>query len=158
VVVFYQNEKGQEQDTIKNVIGIILSGDPKLGIAGIRLDPARVHKGEDFTLSVQLENLGAGDAKSVKAKIGSRSDFLGTISANDIGSAIFDLHADSDGTYKMPLEVNYTDKSGNAFNLSDEVTIFVHPESDRTALYAALVAIPAVLVLYIWRKKKSAKK
>jgi len=158
VVVFYQDERGSEQTEIKNVIGVILGGSPKLGIAGVRLDPTRVHKGNDFTLSVQLENLGTGDAKSVKAKLGSRSDFLGTISASDIGSAIFDLHADSDGTYKMPIEVNYTDESGTAFTFNDEVTIFVHPESDMTALYVAPAVILAVLALYIWRKKRRALK
>lgn len=158
VIIYYQNEKGQEQTEIKDVIGVMLGGTPKLGISGIRLDPTRVYKGNDFTLSVQLENLGTGDAKSVKAVLENRSDFLGTISANDIGSAIFDLHAGSDGNYKMPIEVNYTDTSGNTFTFNDEVTIFIHPEADRTAIYAAPVVIVAILALYMWRRKKSIKK
>ncbi|MBI4361633.1 MAG: hypothetical protein HY558_00505, partial [Euryarchaeota archaeon] len=154
ITIQYQNERGDNQEPVKNVVGILLGGGPHLDVAGTRLDPQRVFRGEDYTLSVQLENQGAGEARGVRAQLlpnaaaggvppggGERVDFLGTLRAGDVASAIFDLRATEAGLLRHPLEVSYRDEAGNNYTLRETIPLEVRPAEERSILLAAPAAL-----------------
>ena len=142
-------------------------GDIDMEIAGISTSPAKIYPGTDFTLSVQLENIGTQDAKSVMASVsnsegfvGEFSSFVGKIESDDVSSAIFDLTATptiTPGDHQFTLEVIYTDESGEEFSETKTFNVYVDEPAKRstTRTIAALLVV-AVVGVVLWRRRKAA--
>lgn len=154
--VKYIVEKSVEVQTQQNAIGVVVGGKPNLVISDVRTDPSRVEEDSAFTLSLQVENVGKGDAKSVKTYVDGHVDFLGTIKMGDVGSGIFDLKAGKSGTQKFNVTITYTDSDGNEYMSNETISIMVH-EKSPTAIIGGGVAAAFLLLLFIyWRRRKVA--
>jgi hypothetical protein len=142
-------------------------GDIDLEIAGISTSPAKIKPGTDFTLSVQLENIGTQDAKSVMASVsnsegfvGEFSSFVGKIESDDVSSGIFDLTAIptvAPGDHQFNMEVIFTDEKGEEFSETKTFNVYVDKPAGRSAagtIVPLLVVVAVVVVL--WRRRKAA--
>ncbi len=159
----YIDERGVEEVAEKKFqIFVLERSEIKIEIAGITSSPAKIRPGDDFTLSIQLENVGKQDAKSVKAVIepvegftGERTSFLGSLKVDDLSTAIFEMGTKENlkpGAYDFNLVVTYTDELGRE---SDEKMTFqmLIDKSPRKPLYYAVGVVIVLLVsLYGWRK------
>jgi hypothetical protein len=142
-------------------------GDIDLEIAGISTSPAKIHPGTDFTLSVQLENIGTQDAKSVMASVsnsegfvGEFSSFVGKIESDDVSSGIFDLTATpmaAPGDHEFKMDIIFTDEKGDEFSETKTFNVYVDEPAKRstTGTMAALFVV-AVVVVVLWRRRKAA--
>ena len=142
-------------------------GDIDLEIAGISTSPAKIYPGTDFTLSVQLENIGTQDAKSVMVAVsnsegfvGEFSSFVGKIESDDVSSGIFDLTATpsaTPGDHQFNLEVIFTDEKGEEFSETKTFNVYVDEPAKRstTGTIAALLVV-VVVVVVLWRRRKAA--
>lgn len=161
ILINYQDETGEERPEVNDVIGINLKGEPKLDIARIRYDVETIHEDMRFILSVQIENIGTGDATSVVVKMGNDSDSLGTITAGDIGTAIFDLRIDKAGLTIIPINLTYADADGSSLSALGEVTLNIHPKKRMINVpgFEALYAVSALLGIFVTssylRKRKN---
>ncbi len=143
------------------------SGDIDLEIAGVSTSPAKIYPGTDFTLSIQLENIGTQDAKSVMAAIsnsegftGEFSSFIGKIEEDDVSSGIFDLTATpaiAAGDHEFNLEIIYTDERGQESSEIKTFNVYIdEPGNGSLAGKLAFVLILGAVALVIWRRRKAA--
>jgi hypothetical protein len=142
-------------------------GDIDLEIAGISTSPAKLYPGTDFTLSVQLENIGTQDAKSVMATIsdskgfvGEFSSFIGKIEQDDVSSGIFDLTATSTvrpGNHEFEIKIIFTDETGTGFSKTKTFNVYVDEKPKGSLIRTiAVVLIVAVIAVVVWRRRKAA--
>lgn len=138
-------------------------GEINIEIGGVSTSPARIYPGTDFTLSVQLENIGKQDAKSVKAEIepipeltGEYSSFVGKIEIDDVSSGIFDLTVAKNakpGLYNLKMLVTHTDEAGKEYTKIKNLPIYI---DSPTRSYGVISLIVFVLLagggVYLWRK------
>lgn len=139
-------------------------GEVNLEIAGVSTSPSKIYPGDDFTLSVQLENIGTQDAKSVKAEllpleefVGEYSSFIGKIEEDDVSSGIFDMRVAKKakpGSYDFVMKVTYTDVMGTEFVEEKHFSIFVDRAPRKYSRYlAALGVVILLLAVYLWRRR-----
>jgi hypothetical protein len=142
-------------------------GDIDLEIAGISTSPAKIYPGTDFTLSVQLENIGTQNAKSVMVTIynsegfvGEFSSFIGKIEEDDVSSGIFDLTATptaTPGDHQFNMDIVFTDEAGDEFSETKTFNVYVD-EAPKRSLIKTVVAVLIVvgIAVVIWRRRKAA--
>ncbi|MEE8401311.1 MAG: hypothetical protein V3R86_04090 [Candidatus Hydrothermarchaeaceae archaeon] len=169
VILMRYMDEDDTSTTVEKPFRIYISdrGDIDLEIAGISTSPAKIYPKTDFTLSVQLENIGTQDAKSVMATIsnsegfvGEFSSFVGKIEQDDISSGIFDLTATKKalpGNHKFKMDILFTDVNGDEFKETKTFNIYVDKPRGGS-LYSRLAAflIIAVTAVVIWRRRKAA--
>lgn len=155
-------EYGDNEITENAVVNV--KGKPDVRIAGIQIDEDSISEGQQFTLSLQLENVGTGDARSVKAEIvsdnvsGMEESYIGTIEVEDTGTAIFDLRDYNLGKRNIELSIIYEDEYGNIqedVRVSTGYTVKEIPP-DYTIFIVAIIAFFFIIYLIYrkWRKKK----
>jgi hypothetical protein len=142
-------------------------GDIDLEIAGISTSPAKLYPGTDFTLSVQLENIGTQDAKSVMATVsnsegfvGEFSSFVGKIESDDVSSGIFDLTATqmaTPGDHEFKIKIEFTDVKGEVFSEDKIFNVYVDEPVKRSAASTVIILlVVAVVAVILWRRRKAA--
>jgi hypothetical protein len=157
MLIFYQNNNGEEQPEVKDVVGIELKARPILGIAGITLDPDRVHEGEDYTLTIHIENIGAGKARSVRVILNDDIEILGTISPEDVETAIFYLTGTKAGKHSLPLAIGFSDEDGEPIEVMENIDLDVYPAGGVNVYY---IVIPLVIIgviilaVFLWRRRR----
>jgi hypothetical protein len=165
--IAYQDGGGPKEVEEEFTVFVSTRGDIDLEIAGISTSPAKIYPGTDFTLSVQLENIGTQDAKSVMATIsnsegfvGEFSSFIGKIEVDDVSSGIFDLTATpsvTPGDHPFTMEVVFTDEKGEEFTDTKTFTVFVdEPRKRSPAGTIALVLAVVIVAAIIWRRRRAA--
>jgi hypothetical protein len=130
----------------------------------MEIDEDEIYEGDLFSLSLQLENIGTGDAKSVKAEIisnnvtGMKESYIGTIDVEDTGTAIFDLRDYNPGKRELTLKVTYEDEYGNP---QDDLTVSttyvikeIPPDYSGYFIAVFVVIVIAYLIYRRWKKKK----
>ncbi|MFQ6136705.1 MAG: COG1361 S-layer family protein, partial [Candidatus Hydrothermarchaeales archaeon] len=162
----YEDENGMEHSGEKTFdIFVNKRGSITLEIAGVSTSPTKVYPGSDFTLSIQLENTGTQDAKSVKAEIsppeqfiGERLSFIGEIEQDDVSSGIFDLRISKKtkpGSYDIPMKIVYSDEVGTEYTKEKYFGIFVDKKPRRSLVIPIIVgAIISIAVVYFWRRRR----
>lgn len=161
-------DKDGVSGTIKRPFKVFVSerGDINLEIAGISTSPTKIYPGTDFTLSIQLENIGTQDAKSVMATIsnsegfvGEFSSFIGKIEADDVSSGIFDLTALSTvapGDHEFKMDILFTDENGDPSSRTKTFKVYVDkPKEGSPTGKLAAVLIVLVIVVVLWRRRKA---
>lgn len=132
-----------------------------LDVAGVYTSPQKLGEGEDFKLSLQIENSGKQDAKAVSIKLllpegfeGKSNYFIGTLESGDSATATFELKAGSSGNHVIKAEISYMDSAFKKHEVTKEFTLYVFPK-DYTAILAALGAAVAIAAVWFfkWRKK-----
>ncbi|MEE8358836.1 MAG: CARDB domain-containing protein [Candidatus Hydrothermarchaeales archaeon] len=161
----YKDENGAPYSVEKNfTLFVHKRGDIALSIAGLSTSPTTVYPGSKFTLSIQLENTGTQDAKSVKIDvtlpkefIGERSSFVGEIEQDDVSSGIFDLRLlpkANSGSYDVNMKVRYSDEKGAEFADDMSFTLFVDeaPKNRKGTIIILLLVIG--VSYYLWKKRR----
>ncbi|MFQ5975646.1 MAG: COG1361 S-layer family protein [Candidatus Hydrothermarchaeales archaeon] len=162
----YKDENGAPYSLEKNFdLFVHKRGDIALSIAGLSTSPTTVAPGTKFTLSIQLENTGTQDAKSVKIDvnlpeefIGERSSFVGEIEQDDVSSGILDLRLSdkgSPGSYDVNMKVRYSDEKGVEYTDNMAFTLFIDeaPKNNKAKIAILLVVVGAV-GFYVWKKRR----
>jgi hypothetical protein len=166
--ITYQNAYGAS-GTIEKGFEVYVGerGEIDVEIAGVTTSPSKIHPGEDFSLSVQLENIGKQDAKSVRAEItpleefvGERIAFVGSLKEDDLSTAIFEMSVSKDAepkTYEIKMTVFYTDEKGIEYRDEKYFGIMVSEKPRNTWRTIAGGGLAALVIvgLYFWRKNKA---
>lgn len=143
---------------------IHLYGRPDLIISGIDYaisgrDDKKIVQGDKISISVQLDNLGKEDAKSVvvyletdDSLIGSKRSYVGEIESDDSGSAIFDLIVSGDapvGYHNIKIKITYLDELQKEQTLERayRLHIFKAPEPSPYLHYIFIIII--LILVYI---------
>ncbi|RZN15490.1 MAG: hypothetical protein EF812_02335 [Methanosarcinales archaeon] len=138
--------------TLTEVIGFDVQGKAKLSIASIKTDPLLGKVNEEMTLMIRLENVGKGDAKSIKASIkdlpfsGVKEAFLGEIEADDDSPAVFTIIPDRGGEFNYTLSIDYEDDFGE-HTIIEELNLVVKGDKKVSAAVGAVMIILLVLVI-----------
>ncbi len=159
----YIDERGLAHEIEKNFqVFVHERGEVKIEIAGITTSPSKITPGSDFTLSIQLENVGKQDAKSVKAVIqprkefaGEKTSFLGSIKKDDLSTAIFDMTADKKAeakTYDLVLDVTYTDERGVEYNEKKNFELILSKKERELWPYGLAAALIIAGGIFVWRR------
>ncbi len=138
-------------------------GEVDLEIAGVTTSPTKLYPGKDFTLSVQVENVGKQDAKAVKVQLaamkeftGERTSFLGSLKQDDTSTAIFDLTVAKDaelGSYDVEMQISYLDELGMEHFEKKHFGLAV-AEAPKTVPYAWIGAGAVILLGLIYLKRR----
>jgi LPXTG-motif cell wall-anchored protein len=111
-------------------------------------------------MTVRLENVGEGEARSVKARLeglegsGNKASFLGRLEKDDDAPAVFVFVPEKAGEQAVTLLIQYEDDFGE-HQLSEDLTFNVSNQSGNTIpviLGAAIIL--AAAVLYMRKKGK----
>lgn len=137
-------------------------GAPVIEIAKINTDPSKIFSDSELSISVQLENVGAGKAKGVKAVLipksvgvsGVTEYYIGSIDADDIDSAIFDLILGSvgEGPFGFDFNVTYADQDDLFYSLSQSFNIYVRKKADYSIIIV-LVVLALFFAFFYFRKR-----
>lgn len=165
--ITYRGDNGLEK-TIEEAFDIYVNerGEVDIEIAGITTSPSRLYPGESFSLSVQLENIGKQDAKSVQAEIeprkefiGERISFIGSLKEDDLSTAIFEMEVSKNakpGSYELGLKIIYKDERGMEHSEEKSFSLLVS-KKPRNKLKDAATGASVILLLlgaYYWRSRK----
>jgi hypothetical protein len=163
----YTDEQGREKTAEETFNVFILDrGEVILEISGKSTSPTQLMPGTDFTLSVQLENIGEQDAKSVRMEletngdlIGERSSFVGEIEKDDVATGVFDLKVEPTalaGQRMVSARVIYIDEQGVENTVLKSFDIFIGEPASTSRTTMVIVAVVVIgLVIYFWRRRKS---
>ena len=166
--ITYQNTY-EATSTVEKSFAVYVGerGEIDVEIAGVTISPSKIHPGEDFSLSVQLENIGKQDAKSVRAEItplaefiGERIAFVGSLKEDDLSTAIFEMSVTKSAkpkSYEMKMTVFYTDEKGIEY--SDEkyfgIMVSKKPRNTLRTIAGGGLAVLVIGGLYFWRKNRT---
>jgi hypothetical protein len=148
--------------TDTTVLDII--GHPDIRLAGVQTDKDTIYQNKPFSLSVQFENIGTGDAKSTKVQIldgdlnGVTVSYVGEIQVDDTGSAIFDLHDSIAGKKEITALVTYEDAYGNSFTNKENLQYIITEVKPDYTIPLILVAVIVVGGVWYWRRREKRKK
>ncbi len=116
--------------TFSNKFSFLVLGKPELVFSNIEYsvdtlaggNDKQIFQGSDFTLSIQLDNIGQEKAKATDVTIdfgrgieGTTKSFLGNINPDDSGAAVYNLRATADavpGAHEGVITVSFTDETG----------------------------------------------
>jgi hypothetical protein len=145
---------------------ILDRGDVILEFSGKSTSPTKLVPGTDFTLSLQLENIGDQDAKSVRIELevngdlkGEFTSFVGEIEQDDVSTGVFDLSvapAASPGQRMIAANVIYLDERGIENRITKTFDLFISEPGgySRTTLLVVIVVVIGIGI-YLWRRRKS---
>jgi hypothetical protein len=141
-------------------IGFDVLARAKLNIASIKTEPVIGTTGDELKLVVRIDNVGAGEATSVKASIqdlrfpGIKEAFIGKIEPDDDNPAVFTLLPDRSGNFNYVLRIDYKDDFGEHY-VEENLVLVVRP-SGRSSLIIVffLLAIGSVIFLYYRKRYK----
>jgi hypothetical protein len=141
-------------------IGVNVHNRAKIDISSLKFDPEAPVKGQQVSMTVRLENVGEGEARSVKARLeglegsGNKASFLGRLEKDDDAPAVFVFVPEKAGEQAVTLLIQYEDDFGE-HQLSEDLTFNVSNQSGNTIpviLGAAIIL--AAAVLYMRKKGK----
>jgi hypothetical protein len=143
-----------------HIIGLEIRGVPRIVIQGVDSDPKIPFKGGEVTLSVNLENIGTGNAKIVKvgfsSTLGTFMSYVGGIKKGDSNVAVFNTVISETENEKCEIKilVEYEDEIGNKKMLEDKYIITL---KERKTYGGALIGVFALAIIGIigwWYKKR----
>ncbi|ALK06786.1 MAG: S-layer domain protein [Methanosarcina sp. 795] len=149
----FQIDKVQE-------IGINVLNRAKIDVSSLKFDSGMPVRGQQVSMTVRLENVGEGEARSVKARLeglegsGSTAAFLGRLDKNDDAPAVFTFTPEKAGEQEVTLLVEYEDDFGK-HQLSEDLTFNVESQNGNILpLVLGAVLILAAIVFYMKKKGK----
>lgn len=163
----YTDEQGREKTSKETFDLFILDrGEVILEISGKSTSPTKLVPGTDFTLSLQLENIGEQDAKSVRIELeadgdlkGEFTSFVGEIEKDDVSTGVFDLSVAPTaqaGTRMVTARVIFIDERGVENSVLKSFDLFVGEPSKTSRTTIIIVAVVVLgLIIYLWRRRKS---
>ncbi|WP_255361886.1 COG1361 S-layer family protein [Methanosarcina sp. A14] len=141
-------------------IGINVLNRAQIDISSLKFDPEIPVKGQQASLTLRLENVGEGEARSVKARLeglegsGSTSAFLGRLDKDDDAPAVFTFTPEKTGDQNVTLLVEYEDDFGE-HQVSENLTFNVkRQEGSVIPIVLGAVLVLAAVILYTKKKGK----
>ncbi|AGK60131.1 hypothetical protein Asulf_00095 [Archaeoglobus sulfaticallidus PM70-1] len=138
-------------------------GRISIDIAGVYTSPQRILGGDNFKLSLQLENSGKRSAKAVYVKLtlpegfeGKNSYFIGTLESGDSATANLDLKAGKPGLHEVKAEISYMDMAYKKHSVTKTFTLYVFPK-DSSYIFGFAGLIALLIVAYLLKKKRRKK-
>lgn len=141
------------QQTQTVYLGIAVVGKPHLIISGINSTPERVYSDTEFTLDIDIENIGTEKAKSVEAALtlpegitGEDLAYLGTIKRDATAKASYTMKvgkATKTGAYGFTLSMSYTDEKGTPGTAEMPFKVYVSESGDIDLEIAGVSTSPA---------------
>ncbi|HID42233.1 MAG TPA: hypothetical protein EYP30_00390, partial [Archaeoglobaceae archaeon] len=136
-------------------------GKISLDIAGVYTSPDVPVSGENYKLSVQIENSGNQNAKAVSIQLvlppdfeGKDTHFIGSLESGDSATASFNLKAGSQGNHNIKVVIKYMDSKFEQHEVSRSITHYVSSKSYSGEIAGSLVVLAVILILvYKFRKK-----
>lgn len=165
--ITFTDEQGRESTIQKTFDLFILErGDVIIGISGKSTSPSKLLPGTEFTLSLQLENVGDQDAKSVRVELDPNGDFtgeflsfVGEIEQDDVSTAVFDLAVSplaQEGSRKVSARVTYTDERGEENTVIKTFVLFINSQgTTQTTPLVIIGAVVLLIIIFLWRRRKS---
>ncbi|MCK4327659.1 MAG: hypothetical protein KAW41_04230 [Candidatus Diapherotrites archaeon] len=154
---------GSTMHTESDEVAVEIRGKPEMRLAGVQADRDTIYAGVPFSLSIQLENTGTGDAKSVKTELqdttldGVMTSYVGTVDVDDTGSAIFDITDRTAGRKMGTALITYEDAYGNIFTDQIAVEYFVTMVPEDYSGIVIVVLVVAVGGFFVYRHQKRKK-
>lgn len=150
-------------ETLSDSAVVNVVGEPDIRLAGFQSEKETILQGQQFSLSVQMENIGTGSAKSVKAELidgnitGITTSYIGTIDPEDTGTAIFSIVDNTPGKHVAKVKVYFEDEYGNTDTreYAVEYVITKRPPDYTTPILVILVFLG--LIYYIYRRYRRKK-
>lgn len=139
-------------------IGFEAKGRAKLDIANIKNDPTMPERGKDLTQTIRIENVGEGEARSVKVSLvgldvfGTKEAFIGKLDANDDAPATFSFVPHKSGDQEYTALIEYEDDFGN-YSIEHELTMSVKGSSPYQILLGLVVLLLIILGVFTLRKR-----
>ena len=136
----YLTEPNEEEITDERLVGIEITGKAELIVSRVSTSPSKIIPGTDnVEISVQIDNVGTGTARTVVLKPLPEWPFslsessqqvigLGTLGKGDSVQTSFRINvADNctSGTYEIPLLVSYTSDVGIQRNVTLRVPVII---------------------------------
>lgn len=141
-------------------IGINVLNRAQIDISSLKFDPEMPVKGQQVSLTLRLENVGKGEARSVKARLeglegsGSTNAFLGRLDKDDDAPAVFTFTPGKTGDQNVTLLVEYEDDFGE-HQVSENLTFNVKSqEGSIPPIVLGAVLVLASVTLYMKKKGK----
>jgi len=139
-------------------IGINVLNRAQIDISSLKFDPEIPVKGQQASLTLRLENVGEGEARSVKARLeelegsGSTGAFLGRLDKDDDAPAVFTFTPEKTGDQNVTLLVEYEDDFGE-HQISEHLTFNVQRQ-EGSVLPIVLGAVLVLAAVSFYMKKK----
>ncbi|MCD6229999.1 MAG: hypothetical protein J7K00_04295 [Candidatus Diapherotrites archaeon] len=137
------------------LIALDVQGEPELTLATAETDIDKIVAGGDFSLSIQLDNIGSDGALATEVSVendvgflGRATAYVGTIDVDDSGSAIFDFSVPVDmeaGKKVLEVKVTYLDENREPHSMIKRVELFVF-EAPQAADMTPILLVVAALV------------
>jgi hypothetical protein len=167
LLITYRDGEGVERTTKEDFeVYVSERGEIDIEIAGVTTSPSKLYPGEGFSLSVQLENIGKQDAKSVRAEIqsieefvGERVSFIGSLKQDDLSTAIFEMSVAKGakpGSYELKMKIFYIDEKGVEHSEEKYFSLLVS-KKPRNRLWDIAAGVLVALVLigaYTWKRNR----
>lgn len=153
LAIEYQEPDGSPRRQIET-LGVNIRGKAQVDISQITTDPARIQKGDQFTLIIRIENTGTDDARSVNAKIeiplpGTKEAFVGKIEPGNDAPAPFNLQADRSGEIPYTLTIQYEDDYGRGEEV-EELHMNVYGNGNSSLVIGVVVLLIAAGIIGYW--------
>ncbi len=139
---------------------LLLRGAAELSVASVTTDPPQLTAGDGFaTLTVRVQNVGTGDARSVTARInlpveGALTATLGRIKPDEDAPAIFKFRSPSAGVYNYNVSVSYEDDfQARTASFSKQLAVFAPGAPVGPLVFLALLLLLGVF--YLRRRRRN---
>ncbi len=144
-----------------DVLNVYAYGIPELSISGINLDPKVPIQEEMESISVQIENVGSGDAYNVVAQLyidggskGRKLEYLGSLERDDLTSAIFDITVPKTETLNGTIVISYTDNNGRVYQERQDISFDVVGSNSTNPFMYVVGGIVVVALIYYFAKRR----
>lgn len=140
----------------------VVGDDAELGIASVKIDPVLPSAGDTVEITLRVENIGSGKAKSVNVYadhsfMGTKQSFIGTLDSNEDGPAIITLIANESGEIEIPVFIRYSDDFGDG-EIETAINMVVLKPEETSGQSVAIISVSVIIIILIfviYRTKKS---
>lgn len=154
------NEAETFQINRSQEVGFNVLNRARINIASLKFDPEMPERGERVSMILRLENVGEGEARSVKARLegleggGNTNAFLGRLEKGDDAPAVFTFIPERAGEQEATLFVEYEDDFGD-HRLREDLTFNVIRTRESTVPFVlGAVLVLAAALFYLKKKGK----
>jgi hypothetical protein len=168
VAVEYKDAVGGSH-SYEGSIGVTLRNKAELSIKNVKTRPDYIESGDQYEISLRVENTGSGNAKgtlvTIKTGASEITQYIGQLKKDEDSNVVSSFSARNgklleSGIQLLDIEVSYDDDLGR-HKLVEQIAVEIHPNSGYLFyLLYVLIGICAILVfvLYMMRAKRLERK
>jgi len=134
----------------------------EINIASVKTKPVLPLKGDTVELTIRIENIGEGVAKSIKIYAdhpfqGIKQTFIGSLKLNEDGPSIFTFIANKSGEIEFPVTISYSDDFGEKeVKTNVGISVLEKPSNIGSIIFSIMfIVLIGGGVYYFFKIKKS---